>query len=178
MPEGPAGAIAVVSSSATSTARCGAAVAGLIAPGDTVLLSGDMGTGKTTFTQGLAAALGVAGPVTSPTFVLVHTYPTRRGWDLLHADIWRLSQLHEVVDLAIPELLDQGAAAVVEWGEKALPALPRDFLHVRFDFEDDGDGPGQADGSGGPRLVRAGACGPGWQERMSELCRRLEAAVG
>ncbi len=59
----------------------GAVLAGLLRPGDTVLLGGDLGAGKTTFVQGLAAALGVGEPVTSPTFVLVHSYRTAAGWD-------------------------------------------------------------------------------------------------
>ena len=59
----------------------GAVLAPLLQPGDTVLLGGELGAGKTTFTKGLAAALGVAEPVTSPTFVLVRSYRTRAGWD-------------------------------------------------------------------------------------------------
>jgi tRNA threonylcarbamoyladenosine biosynthesis protein TsaE len=114
--------------------RLGAALARVLGPGDTVLLGGDLGAGKTTFTQGLASALGVSGPVTSPTFVLLHSYPTSAGWALLHADVWRLDQLQEVIDLAIPELLEDGAVAVVEWGEQAAPALAADCLHVAIDF--------------------------------------------
>ena len=115
----------------------GAALAGVLRPGDTVLLGGDLGAGKTTFVQGLAAALGVGDPVTSPTFVLVHSYRTAAGWDLLHADVWRLEQLQEVIDLAIPELIEEGGAAVVEWGEMAAPALAPDCLHVVIGFAED-----------------------------------------
>lgn len=147
-----------------------------------MLLGGDLGSGKTTFTQGLAAALGVAGPVTSPTFVLLHSYPTSAGWDLLHADVWRLGQLQEVIDLAIPELQEEGAAAVVEWGERAAPALPGDSLHVAIAFEPEGTaggGPGHggpggrgqegAVGSAGRRWVTFRASGPSWLERMAAL---------
>jgi tRNA threonylcarbamoyladenosine biosynthesis protein TsaE len=154
-------------------------VAELLRPGDTVLLGGDLGSGKTTFTQGLAAALGVEGPVTSPTFVLVHHYPTAAGWDLLHADVWRLEQLQEVIDLAIPELQEEGAAAVVEWGELASPALAGDCLHVAIAFEPEaraapereGDLPagGAAAGPGGARRVSFRASGPSWLERMGAL---------
>ena len=169
--------------------RLGAVVAELLRPGDTVLLGGDLGSGKTTFTQGLAAALGVEGPVTSPTFVLVHHYPTAAGWDLLHADVWRLEQLQEVIDLAIPELQEEGAAAVVEWGELASPALAGDCLHVAIAFEPEagaapereGDLPaggatgagaaagGAAAGPGGARRVSFRASGPSWLERMGAL---------
>lgn len=165
--------------------RLGAVVAELLRPGDTVLLGGDLGSGKTTFTQGLAAALGVEGPVTSPTFVLVHHYPTAAGWDLLHADVWRLEQLQEVIDLAIPELQEEGAAAVVEWGELASPALAGDCLHVAIAFEPEaraapereGDLPagGAAAGPGGARRVSFRASGPSWLERMGALGDGVES---
>jgi tRNA threonylcarbamoyladenosine biosynthesis protein TsaE len=171
--------------------RLGAALAPLLQPGDTVLLGGELGAGKTTFTKGLAAALGVTEPVTSPTFVLVRSYKTRAGWDLLHADVWRLNQLQEVIDLAIPELQEDGAAAVVEWGELAAPALAPDCLHVEISFEGDGQlttrrrdgaraarGPGDAGdtadtGDRSPRRLVLRAFGPSWESRMAELAARL-----
>jgi tRNA threonylcarbamoyladenosine biosynthesis protein TsaE len=166
--------------------RLGAALGALLRPGDTVLLGGDLGAGKTTFTQGLAAGLGVSGPVTSPTFVLLHSYRTRAGWDLLHADVWRLEQLQEVIDLAIPELLEEGAAAVVEWGEMAAPALAPDYLHVAIDFAPDGPAPGDsgpgklepaagANGANGARRLVFSALGPSWLGRMAELSAALSA---
>jgi tRNA threonylcarbamoyladenosine biosynthesis protein TsaE len=156
--------------------RLGGVLASLLRPGDTVLLGGDLGAGKTTFTQGLAAGLGVSGPVTSPTFVLLHSYRTRAGWDLLHADVWRLEQLQEVIDLAIPELLEEGAAAVVEWGEMAAPALAPDYLHVAIDFAPGDPGPdGAANGANGTRRVVFTALGPSWQGRMAELSGALGA---
>ena len=169
--------------------RLGAALARVLAPGDTVLLGGDLGAGKTTFTQGLAHALGVTGPVTSPTFVLVHSYRTAGGWDLLHADVWRLEQLQEVIDLAIPELQEEGAAAVVEWGDLAAPALAGDCLHVAIAFEpEDGSGRAGATGrtgseGGGPgagaaegvRRVVFRALGPSWSQRMGALEEALGA---
>ena len=75
----PTGALVALAPGAADMKRLGAALAALMRPGDTVLLGGDLGAGKTTFTQGLAAALGVSGPVTSPTFVLLHSYRTAAG---------------------------------------------------------------------------------------------------
>lgn len=179
--------IELVAASAEDTKRYGAALAPWLRPGDTVLLSGGLGSGKTTFAQGLARALGVEGPVTSPSFVLLHTYPTKAGWDLLHADAWRLEQLQEVVDLAIPELVEEGAVALVEWGEKAAPVLPPDCLQVTIDFAGDHGGQvageenplGQASavgpGPGGSRLLRLRACGPSWQDRLQHLAAALAA---
>ena len=162
--------------------RLGAALSKVLRPGDTVLVDGDLGSGKTTFTQGLAGALGVTGPVTSPTFVLVHSYPTAAGWDLLHADVWRIEQLQEVIDLAIPELQEAGAAAIVEWGELASPALGGDCLHVAIDLEVDAaydkgpdydQGP-EGCGPGGARRVTFRASGPSWARRMEVLRAALE----
>jgi tRNA threonylcarbamoyladenosine biosynthesis protein TsaE len=174
--------------------RLGAALAQVLRPGDTVLLGGELGAGKTTFTQGLASALGVSGPVTSPTFVLVHSYRTRAGWDLLHADVWRLEQLQEVIDLAIPELLEEGGAAVVEWGELAAPALDADCLHVAIDFAAEAGNGHAAAGNGfagnsdavagdaapagnpdGVRRVVFRALGPKWRQRMEALSAALAA---
>lgn len=165
----PTGALVALAPGAADMKRLGAALATLLRPGDTVLLGGDLGAGKTTFTQGLAASLGVAGPVTSPTFVLLHSYRTSAGWDLLHADVWRLEQLQEVIDLAIPELLEEGAVAVVEWGELAAPALAPDYLHVAIDFEPGDPGGGASGGADGARRLVFTALGPSWLGRMAEL---------
>jgi tRNA threonylcarbamoyladenosine biosynthesis protein TsaE len=179
-------ALATFAARASDTRDLGAALARLLRPGDTVLLGGELGAGKTTFTQGLAAALGVTEPVTSPTFVLLHSYKTSAGWDLLHADVWRLKQLQEVIDLAIPELLEEGAAAVVEWGELAAPVLPPDCLYVTISFEPDlllpparvvapitaaPEATGQSTGlgAGGVRRVEFRAVGRSWQCRLIEL---------
>lgn len=124
--------IRLVTKSAEDTRELAAAVAGLVEPGDVVLLVGDLGAGKTTFAQGFGAALGVTEPITSPTFVLVRSY--RGRLELLHADVYRLDHLQEVVDLGLAELLDEGGVALVEWGDVAAPALGPDALEVSMDF--------------------------------------------
>jgi tRNA threonylcarbamoyladenosine biosynthesis protein TsaE len=101
--------------------------------GDTILLVGDLGAGKTVFAQGFAAGLGVEGPVTSPTFTMVRQY--RCGADspvelLIHADVYRTGSLSEVVDLALAELVEERAVALIEWGDKAAPALGDDVVEV------------------------------------------------
>ena len=113
-----------------------AAVALLCVPGDVLLLAGDLGAGKTTFAQGFGAALGITEPITSPTFTLVRQYPVRRGSGLrvlLHADVYRLDHLHEVVDLGLGELVEDGGVALVEWGDAAAPVLGAGALTVRLD---------------------------------------------
>ena len=163
---------------AVSMALVGEALATVLRAGDTVLLGGDLGAGKTTLTKGLASALGVAGPVTSPTFVLVHSYRTDRGFDLLHADVWRLEQLQEAIDLAIPELVEDGAAAVVEWGERAAPALDRECLRVVVDYSPVSPAPrGEEAGPGaeGPREVYIAPAGQSWAGRIGALRHALAA---
>ncbi|MDQ6616277.1 MAG: tRNA (adenosine(37)-N6)-threonylcarbamoyltransferase complex ATPase subunit type 1 TsaE [Actinomycetota bacterium] len=126
----------------------------LLGAGDVILLGGDLGAGKTAFVQGLARAMGITGPVTSPTFTLVHSYdgPGPAGFRLVHADLYRLDHLQEVLDLGLPELLDEGAVAVIEWGEAAAPLFPRDYLEIRIDF-----GAGDND-----RLLRLTPVGSRW----------------
>ena len=119
--------------SPAATRELAGGLARLCRAGDVVLLVGELGAGKTVFAQGFAAALGVAGPVTSPTFALVRHY--RCGADspvggLLHADLYRTGSAAEVTDLALAELVEEDAVAVVEWGDLAAPALGAGALAV------------------------------------------------
>lgn len=123
--------------SSKETQGLAAAVADVVTNRDILMLVGDMGAGKTTFTQGFAVALGIDEVVTSPTFVLMQSYAGRLK--LHHVDIYRLDHLQEVIDLGLIELLDEGGVALIEWGNLATPVLPHDFLEVglRIDEEDD-----------------------------------------
>jgi tRNA threonylcarbamoyladenosine biosynthesis protein TsaE len=115
-------------------------VAGACLPGDVLLLAGDLGAGKTTFAQGFGSGLGVTEPITSPTFTLVRQYPVSGDGPvrtLLHADVWRLDHLHEIVDLGLGELVEDGAVALVEWGDAAEPVLGSDALAVALAEGDD-----------------------------------------
>jgi tRNA threonylcarbamoyladenosine biosynthesis protein TsaE len=125
--------VAWTSESPSETRALAGRVAERCAPGDVVLLIGDLGAGKTVFAQGFAAALGVPGPVTSPTFALVRQYRCGEGSPvglLIHADVYRTGSLHEVVDLALAELVEEDAVALVEWGELAAPALGDSALEI------------------------------------------------
>ena len=157
--------IEVATTSVDGTRAVAHAVADLVGAGDLLVLAGDLGAGKTAFTQGLGAALGVSDPITSPTFTLAQRYEGRIR--LHHLDVYRLTSLDEVADLDIGELLDDEAVTVIEWGDTIRPALPVDFLEVRFTF-----GEGDDD-----RVVAFRAVGPRWPARTGALQRALEAVT-
>ncbi|MEP0766327.1 MAG: tRNA (adenosine(37)-N6)-threonylcarbamoyltransferase complex ATPase subunit type 1 TsaE [Fimbriimonadia bacterium] len=121
----------VQTGSAEDTMRLGAALANCLEAGDVVLLEGPLGCGKTTFVRGLARALGVEGPIRSPSFNLVHEYRTLPP--LAHADLYRLTNLEEVKSLGLDDLLVRHAL-VLEWPDRAPEAFPDDALWVRFSF--------------------------------------------
>ena len=131
--------VEVESPSPEATRELAGRLARLCGGGDVVLLVGDLGAGKTVFAQGFAAALGVAGPVTSPTFALVRHYRCGAGspvGTLIHADVYRTGSLEEVTDLALAELVEEDAVALVEWGDVAAPALGQSVLEVGIDAPD------------------------------------------
>jgi len=200
-PAGECAPVRLRTTSAHDTRALGAALARGLRPGDVVLLAGDLGAGKTTLAQGIAAGLGVADHVTSPTFTLVRSYPvparsvdgTRNGplvdgtpadghgdattaalRTFLHADLYRLEHLGEVVDLAIGELVEDDAVAVVEWGDMAEPVLGRDALSVRVvpdpDVDEDVDGDEHQDDTA--RRVTL-SMAPSWGPRRHKLVELL-----
>ena len=118
-----------------ATRAVGRRLASLLRPGDVVLLSGDLGAGKTLFAGGIGDGLGVDQPVVSPTFVLVRQYEGLLP--LFHADIYRLGSTAEIEELELPAAASDGVL-VVEWGEAAGQAFGDDHLLVRFTVEDDG----------------------------------------
>jgi tRNA threonylcarbamoyladenosine biosynthesis protein TsaE len=130
--------VVATTTSVEQTREVGAALAELLRPGDVIVLAGDLGAGKTALTQGIGAGLGVTGTITSPTFTLVHVYEDGR-LPVHHLDVYRLEQLDEVLDIGLPELLDEGGVVLVEWGDAILPVLPADHLEVRLAYGDGDD---------------------------------------
>lgn len=120
----------LTTSSPEETGRLGAALAHALTVGDLVVLSGDLGAGKTTLVRALARALDVTAPVTSPTFTLLQTYEGRLR--LHHLDAYRLDDPDEAMVLDLPTLLDDDAAVLIEWGEKLDELLPPHRLRVEI----------------------------------------------
>lgn len=135
--------------SVDATKQLAATIAPYLHAGDVIVLSGDLGAGKTQFVQGVAAALGVTAPVTSPTFNILLTYEEGR-LPLYHLDLYRLESPEELEDIDYYALIDGDGdgVAFVEWGEKFPQDLPCDYLEIAI----------MADESG-QRLVRAHSYG-------------------
>jgi len=118
---------------AEDTRGVGERLATVLAAGDLLILTGDLGAGKTTLTQGLGDGLGVRSPVTSPTFVIARIHPSLRGGpELVHVDAYRLGDTAELDDLDLDTDLDQ-AVTVVEWGSGLAEALSSDRLELRLE---------------------------------------------
>jgi tRNA threonylcarbamoyladenosine biosynthesis protein TsaE len=122
--------------SATATVELGHALAELARPTDVILLSGDLGAGKTTFSQGFGLGLGIDEQITSPTFTLVRSYTGRL--DLYHLDVYRLD-LGEVADLGLNEVVDDESVTLIEWGDMVVPLLGKDHLEIRITLGDGDD---------------------------------------
>lgn len=136
MPEMPR-VLVVNTYSVEETRIVGASLSPTLLPGDVISLTGDLGAGKTAFVQGVAAALGVDGRVTSPTFTIVHEYAGR--YPIIHLDVYRLDSFQEVIDLGFEEFLDVESIVLVEWGEAIGPMLPRRHLEVEVRRAQDPD---------------------------------------
>jgi tRNA threonylcarbamoyladenosine biosynthesis protein TsaE len=139
----------------------GRRLASVLRAGDLVVLTGDLGSGKTTLTQGIGEGLGVRGPVTSPTFVIARVHPSEvDGPPLVHVDAFRLSGFDEVEDLDLEASLDD-AVTIVEWGHGLVEGLAGDRLEVTLQRPDapPEDAEGDVDE---PRTAQVSATGDRW----------------
>lgn len=147
-------------SDAAATRDLAARLATVVDDGDLIVLIGDLGAGKTAFSQGFALALGVTDPVTSPTFTLANRYEGRIVVN--HLDAYRVEAIAEARDLALPELLEDGVT-IIEWGDVISPALPGERLEIRIAFGDGDD----------DRRLEISPLGTGWVARERELAAAL-----
>lgn len=118
------------------TRSLGARLAARLFPGALLLLRGDLGAGKTCFTQGIAAALGIEGPVQSPTFILIAEYPDARI-PLFHVDLYRLKREEELWGLGMEQRAGEGIW-VVEWAELFPNFWPEEHLEVQLEETEEG----------------------------------------
>jgi tRNA threonylcarbamoyladenosine biosynthesis protein TsaE len=143
------GTVTVTCPSADATRALAARIARCATPGTVIALSGDLGAGKTCFIQGLAAGLGVDGPVTSPTFVMIAEHAGRLP--LYHVDLYRTETLGEIRALGLAEIMGGEGLTAIEWAERAEPLLPARAVRVRI------QGAGDE-----PRTVEIEGAPPGW----------------
>ena len=148
--------------SVDDTRALAAELASVTRPGDLLLLGGDLGAGKTSFVQGFGRALGVEEPITSPTFVIVHTYDG--SVPIIHVDAYRLERLQELLDLGLGETLDHEGVTLVEWGDVVAPALPPEFLEVKFELGEGDD----------ERVIRVRGAGGSWAARADAIAGVLD----
>jgi tRNA threonylcarbamoyladenosine biosynthesis protein TsaE len=144
---------------AAETEAIGEAIGSQLRLGDLVVLSGDLGAGKTTFTKGLARALGIEQRVTSPTFTIVQEYDGRLP--VAHVDVYRLERIQELYDFGFEELLEE-RVTVVEWGDAIALVLPHDRVNVRIELDETDDGDDR-------RRLAIAADGPSWDARRPQL---------
>ena len=130
MTDRPTASFEVRTSGADQTRDLGADLGRLLRAGDLVMLSGGLGAGKTTLTQGIGVGMGVRGRVASPTFIVARVHPSLRGGpDLIHADAYRITDLGDLETLDLDSSLDE-AVTVVEWGEGKTEAMSPERLVI------------------------------------------------
>jgi tRNA threonylcarbamoyladenosine biosynthesis protein TsaE len=151
------GVLELSAPSAEAMRSLAAALATLLAGGDVVVLTGDLGAGKTTFVQGAARALGVTDPVVSPTFTLVRRY--RGSRPVYHVDVYRLDRIQEVIDLGFEEMFEDDGVTFVEWGDVIEGLLPDAYLEIELWTRAEDD----------RRLVVVNGHGRSWAERWERL---------
>jgi tRNA threonylcarbamoyladenosine biosynthesis protein TsaE len=138
----------------------GIRLAGLLRAGDLLVMTGQMGAGKTTLTQGIGEGLKVRGPITSPTFVIARVHPSLAGGPpLVHVDAYRLGGFAELDDLDLDASVAE-SVTIVEWGEGLAEGLADDRLEVIISR---GDGPGET------REVRIEGVGDRWRDLPADL---------
>jgi tRNA threonylcarbamoyladenosine biosynthesis protein TsaE len=125
----------LTTASPEDTQRLGEELGRLARPGDILLLSGELGAGKTCLTQGIAWGLGIEGYATSPSFVVMNQYQGRLP--LYHIDLYRLDSVAEVMDLGLDDYLYGEGVCVVEWADRAPQAFPAEHLRIKISYLSD-----------------------------------------
>jgi len=121
----------IITTSVTETMEAGYKLGNILEPGDVICLFGDLGTGKTVFTGGIAKALGIDGYITSPTFSIVNEYNGRLP--LFHFDVYRIADTEEMFEIGFEEYLDAGGIVVIEWAGVISDIIPENRIEVKIE---------------------------------------------
>jgi tRNA threonylcarbamoyladenosine biosynthesis protein TsaE len=160
--------LALRAATAEDTRAVGSAIAPLLRPRDAVVLTGELGAGKTTFVQGVARGLGIDDRVVSPTFTLIKEYSGRL--EVAHVDVYRLDRVQDVVDLGLDELGQGEDLLLVEWGDAIEELLPTDRLWVELTVEEvSATVPEMETPVHEPRRVGIRGTGTSWAERWEQV---------
>lgn len=119
----------ILTRSAAETRKLGERLAALLRPGDTVLLLGGLGAGKSELARGVARGLGITGPVPSPSFTILNAYDEGR-FPLYHFDLYRIEDAAEIYEMGMDEQLGGDGVALIEWSERAPECLPARRLKI------------------------------------------------
>lgn len=125
----------LITHSPEETQKLGKMIGELVQPGDIILLVGELGSGKTCLTQGIAWGLGVRDYALSPAFVILRVYKGK--FPLYHIDFYRLEKIEEIADLGLEDYFFGDGVVVVEWAEKAWGMYPKEHLLINIDFVSD-----------------------------------------
>ena len=155
--------LAISAATPEDTRDVGAALADVLRTHDVVVLTGELGAGKTTLVQGIARGLGATEHVASPTFTLVREYVSGR-LPLAHVDLYRLQREQDVIDLALDELEGGERVLLVEWGDAVADLLADDRLRIELTADPDD-----------VRHLRIATFGPSWDERGDDIGNALAA---
>ncbi len=123
-----------ICNSTTETDALARRMGALLQPGDILAYRGGMGAGKTTFTRGLAAGMGIDDWVSSPTFALVHEYRGAKGQQLFHFDMYRIQGFDDLYSTGFFDYLESGGVLAVEWSEHIEGALPEGTIIIEFEI--------------------------------------------
>ena len=157
--------LAIRTATPDDTRAAGAELGAILRPRDVVVLTGDLGAGKTTFVQGVARGVGATEHVASPTFTLVREYVTGRV-PLAHVDLYRLDRQQDVIDLALDELEGGERVLLVEWGDAVAELLGPQRLRIELTAAD-------PSGANETRAIGLETVGPSWDERADALTTSL-----
>ncbi|MGN0301950.1 MAG: tRNA (adenosine(37)-N6)-threonylcarbamoyltransferase complex ATPase subunit type 1 TsaE [Anaerotardibacter sp.] len=152
----------ILSHSVEETRKLGFLVASFVRPGDVIALDGDLGAGKTHFSQGFGEGLGVIEEVVSPTFTLMQEYRDGR-LPFYHFDLYRLEDPCELEDIAFYEYVEGTGVSVIEWARKFPEELPDDYLQITIKVEDENS-----------RLIEMGSVGPNSTALLGKLYIEME----